>query len=276
LIEHNEKKYKVIAVTPAGREKYLSVLCKYIKREMDKGLIDGWQLWQNTNIQSDIDYIHKLASEDTRIEVKEIEGLGAYDAYNIHLFFRFAQDYDTIYLRFDDDIVYLQEDAVKNLLYCRLNNSEPFIMSANIVNNTVMSKLHQDIGALTKHTGEANGERMGELAWKDPTFAEHVHKTFQDKVNRNAIFEYQPPTNFEFKKYKEFSISCFAFFGREAMEPDRDEEMWISSWRPQQLQRSNMVCANAIVVHFAYHTQRPYLDTKPEYYQFYKELSDKI
>jgi hypothetical protein len=276
MISHKGHDYSVIAVTPAGREKSLLILNKYLEREMKSGLLDGWQLWCNTNVQKDIDCMMKLSSENPKIEMKLIEGQGAYDGYRIHLFFKFAQDENTIYVRFDDDIVFLEKGALKKLILCRLENPGPFIVCANIVNNTMINAIHQDMGVLTKHAGVCNYTRLDPIAWEHPAFAEHVHKTFQSKYAQKLLSEYYLPGDWKFTQYEPFSISCFAFFGKDHFKPDRDEEMWISSWKPAELQRPNIVCPNALVVHYAYHPQRSHLESKPEYFEYYQNLTKNI
>ena len=275
MIIKNNKDWKIVVVTPAGRERHLSVLRKYIEKEMDKGLIDGWQLWKNTNIQSDVDYLYHMANENPKIEVKEIAGLGSYDGYNICKFFQFAQDDDTIYLRVDDDIVWIEDGAILNLINYRLENREPFIVCANIVNNTVIGRIHQNIGALSKEVGECSGERLDSFAHRDEKFAELTHKTFRELRESSRLWIYHFIVN-KLSAYEPFSISCFAFFGKDHFAPAPDEEMWISSYQPNLLSRPNVICGSSLVVHYAYYTQRPFLDSKPEYHDYYKKLSEQL
>lgn len=258
--------YKIIVVTPAGRAKHLDILKKYIYKEMNKGLIDDWQLWQNTSIAEDISYIDSMVLENPKVKKCIIDNLGEYNPFNIHKFFQFAQDDNTIYLRFDDDIVFIKEGAVEKLIQCRIDNPKPFIICANIINNTTIDKIHQDIGWLGKELGSVSGERLDELGWKNPEFVEKIHNTF--------MISSQPPyfPNRIIGTFKEFSISCFAFWGRDYFKPDPDEEVWISSIKPRELNRPNMICGNALVVHYAYFPQRPHLDTKPEFLEFYKNI----
>ena len=275
MITKNGKKWNVVAVTPAGRERHLTVLRKYIEREMDKGIIDGWQLWKNTGVQSDIDYMNRIAVENPLIEVKEIEDLKVFDAYQIHKFFRFAQDDDTIYLRIDDDIVWMADDAVKKLMEYRVENKEAFAVCANIVNNTVVGAIHQNIGAVSTELGKCSGDRLDEFAHRNEGFAELSHSTFRDLKEQSRLWMYvfQPH---KLNAYEPFSINCFAFFGKDHFAPAPDEEMWISSYQPSLLSRPCVIFGDALFVHYAYYTQRPHLDTKPEIHNYYLEESKKI
>ncbi|MBA3922196.1 MAG: hypothetical protein H0X31_11035, partial [Nostocaceae cyanobacterium] len=53
--------YKVVAVTPSGRQRYLEILIPYILK--DKGIIDEYHLWVNTSDASDISYIESLQNK---------------------------------------------------------------------------------------------------------------------------------------------------------------------------------------------------------------------
>ena len=57
---------RVVVFTPWGREITGSILFKYLKRDHEKGVVDEWQLWQNTDIGQfqDREYAEKLAKEN--------------------------------------------------------------------------------------------------------------------------------------------------------------------------------------------------------------------
>jgi hypothetical protein len=279
--DSNNKEWKVVAVTPAGRQKHLEILKKYVYREIDKGLVDAWQLWANTKVQEDLVYMDSMVTErPEKVRKCVLDSLpyeGQYSGFNIHLFWKFSQDPDTIYVRFDDDIVFIEEGAVEKLVKARLDNPNPFMVYANIVNNTVLCKTHQDIGVLGKEGGVCIGERLDAFAHQDKGLVERHHQTFRQNFEAGTLSKYYFP-DITYTNFDPFSITCLAYFGRDFIDkiPDPDEELWASSVEPAKLNRPNMVCGNALVVHFAHYTQRPHLESKPEYLEFYKQLSLKI
>src|SRR5580704_14042097 len=99
--DKNGKEYKIVICTPAGREKYLSIFKKYIYRKMKEGLVEGWQLWQNTLNQPDIDYIASMVAENSLVQSFTIPDLTdryeKTDTFRTCEFFVNAQDDDTIY-----------------------------------------------------------------------------------------------------------------------------------------------------------------------------------
>lgn len=279
--DHNkgivEKDYKVIAVTPAGRPEYLDILKAYIKRDMDKGIIDEWHIWQNTNDSVRVAHIEAIRQERPEQFIVKTIDVGDYSGYTIAKFYVHAQDEDAIYVRMDDDIVYVREDAVENILNERTSNQIPFLTFFNIVNNCCCDTLHQMTGALSKEKGEVQFSRMDELGWNNPPFCKFVHETFAKHYNEKTTSAYLfPPT--EITDYTPFSINGFAFFGRDikafgGVIPTNDEEVWLSQTHPAELGRPNIIAGNALIVHFAFYTQRPWLvENSPETLKFYQDI----
>ena len=78
---------RVTAFTPFGRELTVSILYHYMKRDHDRGILDEWQLWMNTddstvvvmngefhNVVGQLDdvlYAYKLERENDWIKVIE-------------------------------------------------------------------------------------------------------------------------------------------------------------------------------------------------------------
>jgi hypothetical protein len=281
ITDKQGKVWNVIAVTPAGRQKHLEILKSYVYREIDKGLIDGWQLWANTRVDSDLVYMNSMETDRPgkvhKCTLDKLPYEGAYSGFNIHLFWKFSKDPDTIYVRFDDDIVFIEEGAVEKLVNARLEHPEPFMIYANIVNNTVLCKTHQDIGVLGKGLGVCKGERLDPFAHQSIPLVQLVHDTFKARYHAKELSKYYF-TDITFTNYDPFSITCLAYFGRDFIDkiPDPDEELWASSIRPRELNRPNMACGNALVVHFAHYTQRPELEKNPGYLDFYRQILTNI
>lgn len=274
MITHNGKDWKVCAVTPAGRSKHLAILKKYIYKEMENGLIDHWQLWKNTGVQDDVLYLESMVAENDKVEIIDL-GLNEYSAFNIHKFYPYTVDDDTVYLRFDDDIIWIGGGTCAQLVKTRLDNPEPFMVSANIVNNTLMGWIHQTIGALSTKFGVISYQRFDMTAHTNEAYAELVHKTFMEKYESGTLKDYEFPL-WRMNNYDSFSICCFAYFGTDLQPIDTtDEELWISETRPRATGRPNLIDGKALVVHYGYHTQRTLLDQKQYIYDFYKKLCDK-
>ena len=136
-------------------------------------------------------------------------------------------------------------------------------MFANTVNNAISSHLHQRFGAIDSSLGLAGYHCMDDIGWRVPRFAEHAHRSFlrsyEDGLSERFIFP--DWVLFYFERY---SINCFSFFGSDFSSfggrVGQDEEQWLSVEYPREKGRMNVICGNAVVAHFAFHTQREYLD----------------
>ncbi|KAI0021245.1 hypothetical protein F4780DRAFT_770317 [Xylariomycetidae sp. FL0641] len=55
---------------------------------------------------------------------------------------------DTIYVKIDDDIVFIHPDAIPQLVHTRIEEPEPLAVSANLVNSPLTGYLHYETGAV--------------------------------------------------------------------------------------------------------------------------------
>ena len=122
MIEGN----RVVAWTPFGRAETVSILFAYLWREHERGLVDEWWLCMNTDPgvqQSDVAYAYKLAARHGFIKLVDRPS----DVPRLHpkqrntgYFYRYMTDPQTVFLRFDDDIIYVEESAIERLVRHRL------------------------------------------------------------------------------------------------------------------------------------------------------------
>jgi hypothetical protein len=138
---------KVVVVTPAGRKKYMEILIKYILRE--KNIVDEYRIWVNTKNSKDIAYFKELATKHKgfiTLDERFINEEECGSNFNIHRFFDKCIDEDTIYVRLDDDVVWLQPNCIENLVKYRIENPEPFLIYGTIINNGIVDSLLQNFG----------------------------------------------------------------------------------------------------------------------------------
>lgn len=271
-ITHYGQTYKVVVCIPAGREKYLSIFKKFLYRKMDEGILDGIQLWLNTVELRDIAYLESMEKENPKVKIyrigEPVNSMGFYDTYNplkTHLFFANAQDDDTIYIRFDDDIIWCAEDAIEKICQARIDNPNAFVVTPNIVNSTICNSWHQEIGALSEEAGKVkrytandpNYAYLDEFNYSDGRLADHIHSSFRKHYEDGTLSAYHLPRR-SLKEFERFSICCVCWFGKDKMSLGYVEEPQIAWELPMALNRPNFFVGDALLVHYAYHTQRPY------------------
>lgn len=272
------KEYKIVITTPAGREKYLSIFKKYIYRKMEEGLVDGWQLWQNTLNEPDIKYIASMVAENPKVKSFTIHNLTdryqKTDTFRTCEFFANAQDDDTIYIRFDDDIVWCEENAIEKLVKARMEHPDAFVIYPNIINSTITCRMHQDAGALGQEAGLCNGEYLDEFTYSDSQLIDLIHETFKKRYQEGTLESYYLPSRV-FDNYQHFSICSLVWWGRDHLKPSSLEEPSIAWEMPKEFNRPVYFAGDILMVHYAYHTQRDYLEScTPQKLEFYKTLKE--
>ena len=251
---------KKVIVTPAGRRVYLEILLNYLN--CYKNEFDRWDIWLNTAIKEDIEYINTLEREYDFINVKRIHNASHYDIRSIFHCFKDCTKDDEVYLRLDDDIVYIHPGSLTKMFNFRVLNSEPFLIYGNIINNSIITHIHQRIKNININDKKAGYNCTDGTGWSDPYFAEQIHNIFLENIDNVEKF-FMP--NWELMEFERVSINAISFTGKEFKnfngEVDPEEEYWLSSVKPKLINRPNLILGDAIFVHFAFNPQRQYLET---------------
>jgi hypothetical protein len=184
--------YKVVAVTPSGRMGYLKILHKYIIKHKD--ILDRWDLWINTDNESDIEYMKELSKNDSFIHLVYPTWKYEKNTPNLSIspFWSKATDEDTIYIRFDDDIVFIDENTIKNLVEFRIENKNHLFIYPFIINNPFYSKNLQLRELVSKNHGvirtykELSGPGINDpVSLNNSEFARELHETFIESYHKN-------------------------------------------------------------------------------------------
>lgn len=287
---------KVISVTPAGRRCYLEILVPYLLK--NKKHIIEHHFWLNTKDQEDINYIYNLAKkyhDFFKINKKEVFSDNLLDS--IWQYFQDYTDEGTIYIKLDDDICFIDKDAIPNLIHCRLKNPKPFLIYGNIVNNAICSYFHQKKGAIPLRWGSVGCECLDEIAWKSGSFSEKLHKKFISDIKRGRLQKWKFE-NREIGDFRRFSINAICWFGKDMKEVKEtkikdireiynagidprtgkykfgdNEELFLSQDLPAKINRPNEICGNALFSHFAFFMQKPFLEQSTALLEEYKSIA---
>lgn len=274
---------KKIIVTPAGRERYLSILVEHLKLAHYRQEFDEWHLWINTANENDKLYMFNLS---TKYEwIKYIEhpinpNAREYSNCTIHFFFPVdAVDPDAVYLRLDDDVVWLDNFAINNMFAFRINNPNYALVMGNIVNNAICNYIHQHIGVLSTREGVAGYDCLDEIGYHNVDFASQVHKNFFMLESANQLSEYKFK-RWELLDYERFSINVISWFGSDFAKfggkVGRDEEHWLTVELPLVLEKHNCINGGALFSHFAFFGQRQHLEENTLSLQMYQTLAENI
>ncbi len=183
--------YKIVAITPSGRRNYLEILYKYMCK--NKHILDRWDLWVNTENSEDLEYMKNLSNNDSFVNLVYPTWPYYRDCPNLSLapFWSKATDEDTIYVRFDDDVVFVADNTIENLVNFRLEHEEYFFIYPFIINNPFHSKILQDRGLIDNRHGIIRTHKelamlgpSDPVALTNPSFARYLHETFIDSYQK--------------------------------------------------------------------------------------------
>jgi hypothetical protein len=270
---------RVISVTPAGRRRYLEALVPHLLAQ--RHVIDEHHWWLNTNDDDDARYVYKISAEHPdffkvyRKPVRKHLSIGA----NIWRYFRNDSDADALYVRFDDDIVYMAPDAIENIVRFRLARRDPLLILGNIVNNAVCTHFHQRAALVPMKWGAVHNMCMDRNGWGSAAFAARLHAIFLDHLRRNELEPWKQ-VSMPIAGTRRFSINVISWLGRDLCDvpelslDDVDEEPFLTETLPQRLGRPNEACNDALFAHFAFYAQRPRLEwTWPELVGHYQSIA---
>jgi hypothetical protein len=270
--------FRIIAITCFGRSRYTDILTLFTKRSP---LIDRHELWINTQVAEDLESASHYCEQNPDFFVK-VESPAPYSGHSrqsrLSTFYEdFVVQADTIFIRFDDDIVWMADDAIQKLLDVRIDMPHYFLIFANTVNNSLCSHLHQRIGALPP-TPWIEYACLGEVSWSRWETASAAHRAFFETVEQDPTLKRFLFPNWQLLQYERCSINCIAWFGsdneviRKMMGPE--EEHSLATEIPRYLGRPNLIAGGSLVCHFAYYTQRDLLEANTTWIENYRRLAE--
>ena len=170
-------------------------------------------------------------------------------------------DPDAIYVRFDDDIVFVEKDTVKALVEARLKYPEPYLIFPVIINNGVVA-YHLEAADKIKNPSHPSYTPCAydPLVWSEKMCFD-IHHQFLDKADQLGV-EHFHIDNVEFDPLQ-VSINCMVYFGKDVAKwggrfGTSGEETFITHQIPFWAKRKLMILGSHVVSHLAFVTQRVY------------------
>jgi hypothetical protein len=278
---------RVVAFTPYGRRVTVSILYEYMKRDHERGLLDEWMLCMNVDPDqgSDVAFAKKLERENDWIKRYQRPTQFPHRTpkqLNTGQFYTYMTDPNSVYLRFDDDIVYVHEDAIENMAR-RAIQSEQSLGTFPIIWNNAICTWHLQVREIVPYAwGHVQPYCMDPVGWADGHFAVNMHNLLLDKIATDdvkSLFMYQ---DVQLPIGLQFSVSCFAVHGRDylALNPPgvldyEEEEHWLTVHRPAVVGKSNVIAGDSLVSHYTFYPQREVVgatDILERYRKVAKEL----
>jgi len=249
------KKKPVQIVIPGGRIRSLDILCNHLNHE--KQYFDECFIWINTDYSDEVDFIKSIGKKYDFVKYIEPKPEWKIDTHSpaegIACFINEYCNEDKLYIRLDDDICYIEKEAIKKLINHR-KNSKDFLVYGNCINNDAISKIYLEHEIYTKNILLNNDThetfRMsGDVALK-------IHEMFsQDVMEKNQKKYYLPNLiNIPNKNY--CPVNVISFYGKDMKKigpipKNVNEEVFFNTSGD-----SYSICGNALFAHMFYCTQR--------------------
>jgi hypothetical protein len=250
---------RVVCGVPAGRRRYMELLFPHLL--VQKG-IDEYQIWAHTQVQEDLDFMAQFcARHPGRFRMVPMPEGERFDGpASIRHFIRPCNDPDTLYIRVDDDVVWMAEDCLETLVRFRLENPDYFLVFANVVNNNVCSFIHQHLGLIPRHNGVLEHSGNCWNAFANFPLACDIHESFIRHYSAGRVRDYAGFSRWEAPGDVRVCINLISWFGRDLPSDGRDfvepiDEMEMAVRLPKELGRLNAICGDALALHFSYGTQ---------------------
>lgn len=253
--------YKIVVNTAAGRRRYMQYLVPFV---LSSDIIDRYDIWINTHNGADIEFFKRLANKYSKINLCwQPEGI-VNGISSINAFYKSCIEEDTIYFKLDDDIIWMDKDAIKDMVDFRIDNPRYFLVTPLVINNALTTYLLQVRNKikLKKYCNAVSGH---DILWKDGSFASDLHKWFFNNYLQNGEYKKLYIGKQEMGMTR-FSINSILWFGKEMKKingvvPGDDEE-FLSCIYPSMHNLSNCWNGDTIMSHFAFFPQRERLDSE--------------
>ncbi|KAL7627728.1 Mitochondrial-processing peptidase subunit alpha [Parahypoxylon ruwenzoriense] len=139
---------KIVALVFYGRKRTVDFLDCYLLQNLaaNGGYLDEIRFMVHTNKEDDVSYLKDLVSK--REEYYRIVEAGACEGTSFGCIWDSVVEDDTIYVKIDDDIIFIHPDAIPQLVHTRIATPHPFAVSANLVNSPLTGYEHYHVGAI--------------------------------------------------------------------------------------------------------------------------------
>ncbi|KIW01525.1 uncharacterized protein PV09_07003 [Verruconis gallopava] len=188
---------KVVALVFYGRPGSVSILDCYLKRNLavNGGVLDEVVFLARTRRVRDLLYLDELVRTSPYYRRQDLTFTrGDYrSAYN------FVEN-GTMYVKIDDDIVFMEDSTIPSLVSTKLENPDLYIVSANVVNQPSLSWVHQHLGVVKPYLPELD---------TPPTFFEYQGAVVSRSHDHHVAGTWRPselptwsgPPSFNFTDY---------------------------------------------------------------------------
>jgi len=262
---------QVIMTCFAGRRRYLEILVKYVDKLIAKGLVDEFHMWDYTRDPEDAVWIRENCQ---RFKIFEVQDKSLWKEYYMHYAKIKYPNPDTVLIKCDDDIMFIDIDQFQSYIDKRRANPDNLLAFASIVNNKVPCITQHGFGQWPEMQIEEidNLYFSGEICARLHNYFIKNHDDFL-KISRGL-------TDFKCTVHKNLcalvNINFFAILAKDLHLFEtcwENDEYDLSYLMPISINRSNYIDPALVVCHMSFVNQRELGFDETEALKGYSELS---
>ncbi len=290
------KEYKVIFCVFCGRERYMSILQRYINYCLDQNWIDEYHMMNFTRNLKDLEYIVNLGYElkkkygderikvhysvETEVRIKNKEKESIWDEFYKRIGIEIG-DENSVIIKCDDDILFFDVYQFEKACRERWDDRRSWLIHSNCINNGVCAYYQQEKfkgilgGNIDKGLEEyPRGGICGPL-FENPriAFIQHYHFT------KNLLMDHKSICDFYLEKdvfiSTRISINFVFLHGqdiKEIQKVGKNDEYELSSKIPERLLRPNRILSDFVSAHYSYGMQERLFEKQNQNYSLYQKL----
>ena len=166
------KDVKIYGIVFYGRHVTVEILDCYLRRNLVKngGWLDAVHFIINTDDQDDLGWVEKTVKKVTGYRVIQMEN--GTDPRDYEKVWKQAVEPGHLYVKFDDDLVWMSDTAVEESVTTLINHPEAFLVLGNLVNSAALGWVHHHQGAIHSYLPELSppnppeSSSYGPKAWR--------------------------------------------------------------------------------------------------------------
>ena len=256
----------------AGRRRYLEILVKYVDKLIAKGLVDEFHMWDYTRDPEDAVWIRENCQ---RFKIFEVHDKSVWKEYYMHYAKIKYPNPDTVLIKCDDDIMFIDIDQFQSYIDKRRANPDNLLAFPSIVNNIIPTLIQHSYGQFP----EIQKDEIGQLHESGEVCA-RLHDYFiKNKTKFITISKSLKSRKCVVPNDREgiciVNINFFAILAKDLYLFEKcweHDEPLLSKIIPKIINRNNYIDPGFVVCHMSFTRQRELGFDETEALKGYSEL----